>query len=200
MSRAVKVIADVTAVDAGAGHDHLAGPAAQCRPRRQDKELLRDVRVGDQIFATYEELTVLSITPTPPAGTRETAARQCRRLRNDPRKDRHRDQKTRSPVNCRLAAVCRARVRPDQHQYRQQGRTRQSQGHRPDQGKGDRRLPQEERPFNLGRRPGKGSGIGPATLKDIRGSVTVSAVARRNRSRLPQTASPDEAQPAHSQP
>ena len=66
MSRAVKVIADVTAVDAGAGTITLQGPQRSVDLVVKDKELLRDVRVGDQIFATYEELTVLSITPTPP--------------------------------------------------------------------------------------------------------------------------------------
>ena len=66
MSRTVKVIADVTAVDAGAGTITLQGPQRSVDLVVKDKELLRDVRVGDQIFATYEELTVLSITPTPP--------------------------------------------------------------------------------------------------------------------------------------
>lgn len=66
MSRTVKVIADVTAVDAGAGTITLRGPQHSIDLVVKDKELLRDVRVGDQIFATYEELTVISITPTPP--------------------------------------------------------------------------------------------------------------------------------------
>ena len=66
MSRTVKVIADVTAVDAGAGTITLRGPQRSVDLVVKDKELLKDVRVGDQIFATYEELTVLSITPTPP--------------------------------------------------------------------------------------------------------------------------------------
>jgi hypothetical protein len=66
MSRTVKVIADVTAVDAGAGTITLRGPQHSIDLAVKDKELLRDVRVGDQIFATYEELTVISITPTPP--------------------------------------------------------------------------------------------------------------------------------------
>ena len=65
MSRTVKVIADVTAVDAGAGTITLRGPQRSVDLVVKDKELLKDVRVGDQIFATYEELTVLSITPTP---------------------------------------------------------------------------------------------------------------------------------------
>lgn len=66
MSRTVKIIADVTAVDAGAGTITLRGPQRSVDLVVKDKELLKDVRVGDQIFATYEELTVLSITPTPP--------------------------------------------------------------------------------------------------------------------------------------
>jgi hypothetical protein len=66
VSRTVKVIADVTAVDAAAGTITLQGPQRSVDLVVKDKELLRDVRVGDQIFATYEELTVVSITPTPP--------------------------------------------------------------------------------------------------------------------------------------
>ncbi len=66
MSRTIKVIADVTAVDATAGTITLRGPQRSVDLVVKDKELLRDVRVGDQIFATYEELTVVSITPTPP--------------------------------------------------------------------------------------------------------------------------------------
>lgn len=66
ISRTVKIIADVTAVDAGAGTITLQGPQRSVDLVVKDKELLRDVRVGDQIFATYEELTVLAITPTPP--------------------------------------------------------------------------------------------------------------------------------------
>jgi hypothetical protein len=66
MSRTVTVIADVTAVDAGAGTITLRGPQRSVDLVVKDRELLKDVRVGDQIFATYEELTVLSITPTPP--------------------------------------------------------------------------------------------------------------------------------------
>ncbi len=66
VSRTVRVIADVTAVDAAAGAITLRGPQRSVDLVVKDKELLKDVRVGDQIFATYEELTVLSITPTPP--------------------------------------------------------------------------------------------------------------------------------------
>ena len=66
MSRTVKIIADVTEVDAGAGTITLRGPQRSVDLVVKDRELLKDVRVGDQIFATYEELTVLSITPTPP--------------------------------------------------------------------------------------------------------------------------------------
>ena len=66
MSRTVKVIAVVTAVDAGAGTITLRGPQRSVDLVVKDKDLLKDVRAGDQVFATYEELTVLSITPTPP--------------------------------------------------------------------------------------------------------------------------------------
>ena len=66
MSRTVTVIADVTAVDAKAGTITLRGPQRSADLVVKDKELLTDIRVGDQIFATYEEATVLSITPTPP--------------------------------------------------------------------------------------------------------------------------------------
>ncbi|MGB4912594.1 MAG: hypothetical protein WBO95_10795 [Candidatus Dechloromonas phosphoritropha] len=64
--RTVNVIADVTAVDAGAGTITLRGPQRSVDLVVKDKDLLKDVRAGDQVFATYEELTVLSITPTPP--------------------------------------------------------------------------------------------------------------------------------------
>ena len=64
--RTVNVIADVTAVDAGAGTITLRGPQRSVDLVVKDKELLKDVRAGDQVFATYEELTVLSIPPTPP--------------------------------------------------------------------------------------------------------------------------------------
>ena len=65
-TRTIKVIADVTAVDAKAGTITLRGPQRSADLVVKDKELLTDIRVGDQIFATYEEATVLSITPTPP--------------------------------------------------------------------------------------------------------------------------------------
>jgi hypothetical protein len=76
MSRTVKVIADVTAVDAGAGTITLRGPQRSVDLVVKDRELLTDVRVGDQIFATYEELTVLSITPTPPPAPEPPSAAQ----------------------------------------------------------------------------------------------------------------------------
>ena len=76
MSRTVKVIADVTAVDAGAGTITLRGPQRSVDLVVKDRELLKDVRVGDQIFATYEELTVLSITPTPPPAPEPLSAAQ----------------------------------------------------------------------------------------------------------------------------
>ena len=76
MNRTVKVIADVTAVDAGAGTITLRGPQRSVDLVVKDRELLTDVRVGDQIFATYEELTVLSITPTPPPAPEPLSAAQ----------------------------------------------------------------------------------------------------------------------------
>ena len=76
MSRTVTVIADVTAVDAGAGTITLRGPQRSVDLVVKDRELLTDVRVGDQIFATYEELTVLSITPTPPPAPEPLSAAQ----------------------------------------------------------------------------------------------------------------------------
>ena len=74
--RTVNVIADVTAVDAGAGTITLRGPQRSVDLVVKDRELLTDVRVGDQIFATYEELTVLSITPTPPPAPEPLSAAQ----------------------------------------------------------------------------------------------------------------------------
>ena len=65
-SRTVKIIADVTAVDARAGTITLRGPQRSADLVVKDKELLTDIRVGDQIFATYEEAAIVSITPTPP--------------------------------------------------------------------------------------------------------------------------------------
>ena len=64
-SRTVKIIADVTAVDAGAGTITLRGPQRSVDLVVKDKELLKDIRLGDQIAATYQALTVVSIAPTP---------------------------------------------------------------------------------------------------------------------------------------
>ena len=66
MLRTVKIIADVMAVDAAAGSITLRGPQRSIDLFVKDKELLKDIRVGDQIAATYEEATVVAITPTPP--------------------------------------------------------------------------------------------------------------------------------------
>jgi Cu/Ag efflux protein CusF len=65
-SRTVKVIADVTAVDAAAGTITLRGPQRSVDLTVKDKELLKDVRVGDQIAATYEEALAIAVTPAPP--------------------------------------------------------------------------------------------------------------------------------------
>lgn len=64
--RTVKVVTDVMAVDAAAGSITLRGPQRSIDLVVKDKELLKDIRVGDQIAATYEEATVVAITPTPP--------------------------------------------------------------------------------------------------------------------------------------
>ena len=64
--RTVKVIADVMAVDAAAGSITLRGPQRSIDLTVKDKELLKDIRVGDQIAATYEEAVIVAITPTPP--------------------------------------------------------------------------------------------------------------------------------------
>ena len=52
--RTVKVIADVMAVDAAAGSITLRGPQRSIDLLVKDKELLKDIRVGDQIAATYD--------------------------------------------------------------------------------------------------------------------------------------------------
>jgi Cu/Ag efflux protein CusF len=70
-SRTIKVIADVSAVDATAGTITLRGPKRSIDLSVKDKELLKDIRVGDQIAATYEEAVAIAVTPTapPPAST-----------------------------------------------------------------------------------------------------------------------------------
>ena len=66
--RTVRVIADVTALDAAAGTITLRGPQRSVDLVVKDKEVLKDIRVGDQIAATYEEAMLVSITPpAPPA-------------------------------------------------------------------------------------------------------------------------------------
>ncbi|MBL8418527.1 MAG: hypothetical protein JNN31_09860 [Dechloromonas sp.] len=65
-SRTVKVIADVSAVDAAAGTITLRGPKRSIDLSVKDKELLKDIRVGDQIAATYEEAVAIAVTPAPP--------------------------------------------------------------------------------------------------------------------------------------
>ncbi len=65
-SRTVKVISDVTAVDAAAGTITLRGPQRSIDLTVKDKELLKDIRVGDQIAATYEEAVAIAVTPAPP--------------------------------------------------------------------------------------------------------------------------------------
>lgn len=67
MGRTVKVIADVTAVDAAASTITLRGPQRTVDLVVKDRELLKDIRVGDQIAATYEEALLVSVTPAPPA-------------------------------------------------------------------------------------------------------------------------------------
>lgn len=65
-SRTVKVIADVSAVDAAAGTITLRGPKRSIDLSVKDKELLKDIRVGDQIAATYEEAVAIAVTAAPP--------------------------------------------------------------------------------------------------------------------------------------
>ncbi len=65
-SRTVKVIADVSAVDAAAGTITLRGPKRSIDLSVKDKELLKDIRVGDQIAATYEEAVAIAVTPAAP--------------------------------------------------------------------------------------------------------------------------------------
>ena len=72
--RKVKVIADVMAVDAAAGSITLRGPQRSIDLTVKDKELLKDIRVGDQIAATYEEAVVVAITPTPPPAPEAASA------------------------------------------------------------------------------------------------------------------------------
>ena len=56
----------MTAVDAGAGTITLRGPQRSVDLVVKDKELLKDIRLGDQIAATYQALKLISIAPTPP--------------------------------------------------------------------------------------------------------------------------------------
>lgn len=64
--RKVTVIADVTTVDAAAGTITLRGPERSVDLVVKDKELLKDVRAGDQIAATYTEAMAVAVTPVPP--------------------------------------------------------------------------------------------------------------------------------------
>lgn len=73
-SRTVKVLADVTAVNAAAGTITLRGPQRSVDLVVKDKELLKDVRVGDQIAATYEEAMVIAVTPVAPPAPPAPAA------------------------------------------------------------------------------------------------------------------------------
>lgn len=70
-TRTVKVITDVTAVDAAAGTITLRGPKRSIDLTVKDKELLKDIRVGDQIAATYEEAVAIAVTPAPPPAPAE---------------------------------------------------------------------------------------------------------------------------------
>ncbi len=73
-SRTVKVIADVSAVDAAAGTITLRGPKRSIDLSVKDKELLKDIRVGDQIAATYEEAVAIAVTPAAPPPAPAAAA------------------------------------------------------------------------------------------------------------------------------
>ncbi len=55
-------------MDAGAGTITLRGPQRSVDLVVKDREVLKDIRVGDQIAATYEEALLVSVAPaTPPA-------------------------------------------------------------------------------------------------------------------------------------
>lgn len=64
--RKLTIIADVTSVDAAAGTITLRGPERSVDLVVKDKELLTDVRAGDQIAATYTEAIAVAVTPVPP--------------------------------------------------------------------------------------------------------------------------------------
>ena len=64
--RKATIIADVTSVDAAAGTITLRGPERSVDLVVKDKELLTDVRAGDQIAATYTEAMAVAVTPVPP--------------------------------------------------------------------------------------------------------------------------------------
>ena len=69
MQRAVGVAAIAThggSVDAAAGTITLRGPERSVDLVVKDKELLTDVRAGDQIAATYTEAMAVAVTPVPP--------------------------------------------------------------------------------------------------------------------------------------
>ena len=66
IERTLTVIADVTAVDAASGTITLRGPQRSVELAVKDKDLLRDIRVGDQIAATYREAVLVAVTVAPP--------------------------------------------------------------------------------------------------------------------------------------
>ncbi len=63
VSRHVKVIADVTAVDTATGQVTLRGPKRSVQLTVKDPEQLKNIKVGDQVEARYVEATAITLTP-----------------------------------------------------------------------------------------------------------------------------------------
>ena len=69
--RQVKVVADVTAVDAATQVVTLKGPNKTVEIKVRDPEQFKLVKVGDQVEATYTEAVAISVEPVQPAGTKK---------------------------------------------------------------------------------------------------------------------------------
>jgi len=63
----VRIIADVTAVNRKTGVVSLRGPQRTLDLKVKDKTMLKDIAVGDQVEATFEEATVISVRAAKPA-------------------------------------------------------------------------------------------------------------------------------------
>lgn len=66
-SMTVRIIADVTAVNRKTGMVSLRGPQRTLDLKVKDKTMLKDIAVGDQVEATFEEATVISVRAGKPA-------------------------------------------------------------------------------------------------------------------------------------